>query len=68
MATVRHPSGSPTYVVDDPTPYLSVGWSAVDDLNDMTVKQLRALAKNRGIDLGEAKIKTDIIAAFSGGA
>jgi hypothetical protein len=38
-----------------------------DDLADMTVAQLRALARDRGIDLGQARKKDDIIAAIAAG-
>lgn len=35
-----------------------------DGLEAMTVKALKALAEDRGIDLGDAKAKADIIAAI----
>lgn len=35
-----------------------------DDLADLTVVELRALAKERGVDLGDATKKPDIIAAI----
>ncbi|REJ34525.1 MAG: hypothetical protein DIU84_07715 [Bacillota bacterium] len=38
-----------------------------DDLEAMTVAQLRALAAERGVDLGQARRKADIIAALRGG-
>lgn len=34
------------------------------DYADMTVAELRAMAQERGVDLGEAKLKADIIAAL----
>lgn len=40
---------------------------ADDGLEDMTVSELRALADERGIDLGDARRKADIIAALRGG-
>lgn len=40
----------------------------VKSLGDMTVAELRALAETRGIDLGEAQRKGDIIAALEAAA
>jgi hypothetical protein len=35
------------------------------DIENLTVKELRAYAEEKGIDLGEAKVKADIIAAIA---
>jgi len=35
-----------------------------DDLDDKTKAELEALAKERGVDIGEAKTKADIIKAL----
>lgn len=37
---------------------------SAEDLSDLTVVELRALAKERGVDLGDASKKDDIIAAI----
>jgi len=37
---------------------------ADEDLADMTVAQLKALARDRGVELGDARRKADIIAAL----
>lgn len=50
--------------VDEPEPQPP---PADDGLEDMTVSELRALADERGIDLGDARRKADIIAALRGG-
>ena len=66
MAVVQHPSGHPTWRVDDPTPYTSVGWSDITSqstqLDKMTIAQLRDFAAERDIDLGDVTKKADIIA------
>jgi len=38
-----------------------------DDLEAMTVAQLRTLAAERGVDVSQARRKADIIAALRGG-
>lgn len=50
--------------VDEPAPQPP---PTDDGLEDMTVSELRALADERGIDLGDARRKADIIAALRGG-
>lgn len=40
------------------------GNGTVDELEAMTVAQLKALAEAEAVDLGEAKLKADIIAAI----
>lgn len=36
------------------------------NLDDMTVKELKEYAKDKGVDLGEARKKDEIIAAITG--
>ncbi len=65
MATVQHPSGTIIWRVEDPAPYVSVGWEDITSkstpLEKMTIAQLRDFADERGIDLGDVTKKADII-------
>jgi hypothetical protein len=66
QAEAEKDDGAEVVTNDEPR---TMGSAVVDDENDedladMTVSQLRALARQRGVDLGSARLKDDIVSAL----
>lgn len=66
---IRYPSEGPFYLTDAEADHLVDNDKAEfegeeDELDSLKVAELKALAAEEGIDLGEAKVKAEIIAAI----
>ena len=60
-------ANGPAPAVDEPDAPDAPDAPMADDLEAMTVAQLRTLAAERGVDVSQARRKADIIAALRGG-